>query len=228
VAELPGMIYYQADGGVSINLYAASTAKLKLAGGVPLSIRQKTGYPRSGKVLVELDPARAARFALRLRVPGWCPSAKITVGGQPVDARIEPGKFVTIDRTWQPADRVEIDLAMPWRLVRGRQAQAGRAIVLRGPVVYCLSRTRHPELAKVDLRLLTLDTKSLSGPTPDASLPGGTACHVKAWGPGKWYPHGKPELNLTLTEFPDPTGESAYFNVPNPNAAEIVDDELVR
>jgi DUF1680 family protein len=228
VAELPGMIYYQADGGVSINLYAASTAKLKLAGGVPLSIRQKTDYPRSGKVLVELDPARAARFALRLRVPGWCPSAKITVGGQPVDARIEPGKFVTIDRTWQPADRVEIDLAMPWRLVRGRQAQAGRAIVLRGPVVYCLSRTRHPELAKVDLRLLTLDTKSLSGPTPDASLPGGTACHVKAWGPGKWYPHGKPELNLTLTEFPDPTGESAYFNVPNPNAAEIVDDELVR
>jgi DUF1680 family protein len=226
VAELPGLIYYQGGDGLTVNLYAASSAQLKLPGGVALTIRQKTDYPRSGQVAMEIEPARPARFALRLRVPRWCTAAKITVGGQPLAGRVEPGTFAVIDRTWQAGDRVSLDLAMPWRLVRGRQAQSGRVVILRGPMVYCLSRSRHPALAKMDLRLLTLDPKSLEGPVPDDALPGGVACRVKAWGPGKWYPHAKPELNLTLTEFPDPAGEAAYFNVPNPNAAEIVDDEL--
>ena len=30
-----------------------------------------------------------------------------------------------------------------------------------------------------------------------------------------------------LTEFADPSGEFAYFHVPDPNAKEFVDDELV-
>ena len=63
---------------------------------------------------------------------------------------------------------------------------------------------------------------------PDRSVrPDAVACKVKAWGPGKWYPHGNPDLELLLTEFPDPGGEATYFNVPNPNAGEFVDDELV-
>jgi DUF1680 family protein len=226
VAELPTMIYYQPDDGLTVNLYTASSARMKLAGGVELAVRQTTDYPRSGQVALEINPARPVKFTLRLRVPRWCPAAKISVGGQPLDAPAKPGTFVALDRTWKAGDRVTLDLAMPWRLVRGRQAQAGRVVIMRGPMVYCLSRARHPALAKVDLRLLTLDPASLEGPQPDAALPGGVACRAKAWGPGRWYPHAKPDLALTLTEFPDPTGEAVYFNVPNPNAAAIVDDEL--
>jgi uncharacterized protein len=226
VAELPGLIYYRGGDGLTVNLYTASSAHLELPGGVPLTIRQTTDYPRSGQVVVGLEPARATRFTLRLRVPRWSTSVKLSLAGKPIEARAESGKFLAIDRTWQPGDRLSMELAMPWRLVRGRQAQSGRVAILRGPLVYCLSRSRHPALAKIDLRLLTLDPQSLEGPLPDPSLPGGRACRVKAWGPGKWYPHAKPDLTLTLTEFPDPTGEATYFNVPNPLAAGIVDDEL--
>ena len=52
------------------------------------------------------------------------------------------------------------------------------------------------------------------------------ACSVRAWKPGTWYPAAKPELQLVLTEFADPSGEFAYFHVPDPNAKEVVDDEL--
>lgn len=228
VAELPGTVYYRADDGLAVNLYTASSAQVKLARGPGLAVRQETDYPRSGKVRIELKPDRPARFTLRLRIPRWCSEAKVSVGGKPIDGPAEAGKFLAIDRTWQPGDRVELELAMPWRLVLGRKAQSGRVAVMRGPLVYCLSRKRHPELAQMDLRLITLDTTSLEGPVPDASLPGGTACRVKAWGAGKWYPHGKPDLSLVLTEFPDPDGEAAYFNVPNPRAAELVADELFR
>jgi hypothetical protein len=101
--------------------------------------------------------------------------------------------------------------------------------ILRGPVVFCLSRTRHKELAGADLRLLTLVPSSPEGPVADDSIrPGGLACKVQAWGPGAWYPHAKPDRALLLTEYPDPSGEATYFHVPNPRGAELVADELVQ
>ena len=117
---------------------------------------------------------------------------------------------------------------MPWRLVKGRKAQAGRVAVMRGPVVFCLNRKRHKNLANMDLRLITIDSASIEGPVEDDTVhPNGMACKLRAWGPGSWYPFTKANLELTLTEFPDPGGEAAYFNVPNPNAQELTDDELI-
>jgi hypothetical protein len=111
--------------------------------------------------------------------------------------------------------------------VRGRVAQAGRVAVMRGPQLFGLNRARHKELANVDLRLLVMDPASVEGPFPDDSVrPGGRSCRVRAWGPGAWYPHGKPNLTLTLTEFADPGCEATCFKTPDPNAAQFVDDEL--
>jgi hypothetical protein len=135
--------------------------------------------------------------------------------------------FHSIEREWKANDSVELDLPMTWRLVKGRQAQAGRVAVMRGPVVFCLSRARHPELAGADLHLLTLDPSSLTGPIKDdAARPSGVGCKVRAWRPGEWYPFAKPELQLTLTEYPDPSGETVFFHVPDPNAPQFVDDEF--
>ena len=117
--------------------------------------------------------------------------------------------------------------------------------VMRGPQVFCLTRSgiaragedpKQPlaegvladraAVDSTDLRLLTIDPKSLEGPFPDDSVrPGGVACRVKAWSAGKWYPVEAPDLSLTLVEFPHPDGEAIYFQVPDPNAAPLVDDE---
>ncbi|NUQ65221.1 MAG: glycoside hydrolase family 127 protein [Pirellulales bacterium] len=228
VAELPEMVYYRSQGGVAVNLYTPSTAEIQLGDGCSLRLRQETDYPSSGRAVVQVDPSRPAKFPLLLRIPRWCREAKITVNGQPVPPSAPGGAFVTVERQWKAGDRVELELPMAWRLVKGRAAQAGRVAVMRGPMVFCLDRARHEGLKGVDLRLITLDPSSPEGPIADTTVrPGGIACKVKAWGPGKWYPHGKPELELLLTEFPDPSGEAAYFNVPNPNAGEFVDDELL-
>jgi len=166
---------------------------------------------------------------LRLRIPRWCAAAKVTVDGRPVEQPVKSGEFLAIPRQWKTGDRVEIDMPMPWRLVAGRKAQSGCVAILRGPVVFCLSRARHKELAGTDLRLLTLVPSSLEGPVADDSIrPGGLACKVQAWGPGAWYPHAKPDRRLVLTEYPDPSGEAAYFHVPNPRCPGAVPDELVQ
>jgi hypothetical protein len=105
--------------------------------------------------------------------------------------------------------------------------QSGRVAVLRGPLVFCLNREKHPDLAKTDLRLLTVMPESLEGPVRDETVrPGGLAGKLRAWGPGAWYPSAKPDRQLCLTEYPDAGGEAVYFHVPNPNAREFVEEEL--
>ena len=117
---------------------------------------------------------------------------------------------------------------MPLRLVKGRKTQGGRVAVLRGPMVFCLNRTQRESLKSVDLRLLTLQSESLQGPAPDKSVrPEGLACKARFWTPGTWYPHAAADRQFLLTEYADPAGEATFFHVPNPNAAQFVDDELI-
>jgi len=227
IAELPGMIYYRAQDGLAINLYTASSAIVEFGDGLSVAVRQETDYPRPGRVVIHVDPSRSAEFALQLRIPRWCTKASVTVNGQASEKPAEPGTMYAVRRSWKSGDTVVLDMPMEFRLVKGRKAQSGTVAVMRGPLVFCLNRGKHPELAGLDLRLLTIDPATLQGPVDDDSVrPGGLACRVKAWGPGKWYPMAPTDYTLTLTEFPDPDGEAVYFHVPNPNAAEFVDDPL--
>lgn len=229
MAELPMMVYYRIGPGLAVNLYSPSTAQIDLGDGLSLAVRQETDYPRSGDVLLCLDPSRPAAFPLHLRIPQWCAKANVTVNDQPLDKAVEPGRFLAIDRQWKPGDRLRLQMPMEFRLVKGRKSQAGRAAVLRGPMLFCLDPARNETLAGVDLSQITIDPASLAGPIDDNSLrPGGQACRVCAWSPGKWNPTEKTDLNLLLTEFADPGGEATQWKVPDPNANTLIEDELIR
>jgi hypothetical protein len=225
---LPAYICYRYGDGIAVNLYAQSEAKVKLSPQLTVKVRQETDYPVSGRVTIRLEPSRPAQFPLRLRIPRWCEEPKISVNGEAVAKAAKPGEFFVINRNWQSNDRIELDLPMPLRLVAGRVAQAGRVAIMRGPQVFCLNRSRYPNLANTDLRLLVIDPKTVEGPFKDNSVrPGGVACRVKAWGAGAWYPGGKPNLTLELSEFADPAGEFTHFKVPNPRGEQIKNDELL-
>ncbi len=227
ISELPGMIYYRSAGGAMINLYTPSTATLELDDDVSLDLRQETDYPNTGQVVIHVSPSQRAEFSLQLRIPNWCSEATIAVNGKPHGV-VGPG-FTTIERTWEAGDKVELNMPMPWRLVRGRKSQVGRVAVMRGPLLFCLNRKRHPELADINPKTLVLDPSSLEGPVVDDSVrPGGIACRVRAWRSGADYSSDTTAFELTLTEFPDPDGVAVYFSIPNPKAEEVVDDELLQ
>ena len=229
IVELPSMIYYQLASGLVVNLYTTSTVKIKLESGAYLNVQQKTDYPRSGQVTIYLNPSKPTRSPLWLRIPRWCTKAQVKVNHQPFNETIEPGKFLRIDHEWKTGDQVLLDFPMSWRLVKGRKAQAGRVAVMRGPLLFCLNRSRHKELADVDLRLIVIDPSSLEGPIEgDEIHESGVICHLRAWSPGSWYPHGQTDLSLVLTEFTDPGGEFIYFKVPNPRVDTFVDDDLIQ
>ena len=114
-----------------------------------MAIRQETDYPNSGRVRIGIDPEKPEEFALRLRIPAWATSANVTVNGQPL-ADAKAGTFLELRRPWKRGDVVELDLPMPWRLVQGRQRQAGRVAVMRGPQVFCLNPAQNSDLEKLD------------------------------------------------------------------------------
>jgi hypothetical protein len=55
---------------VVVGLYAGSEAVLETAGG-PVRVVQRTRYPWSGEVEIELRPERPREIVLALRLPGW-------------------------------------------------------------------------------------------------------------------------------------------------------------
>ena len=213
VAEIPEFVYYvQQGGGVTVNLYTESEAEVEWREGAKVRIRQETEYPTSGAVMLHIDPERAAEFPLSLRIPRWCSKPALAVNGNRV-AVTGPG-FATIRRRWKAGDRVELRMDMPWRLVRGRQAQEGKVAVMRGPVVYCFNPQRNVEGPAPDA--LTIDASRIGAVRRDDSIrPNGAACDIALGGGRK----------ASLTEYPDPGGQAIYFRAAP--GAKTVADELI-
>jgi DUF1680 family protein len=226
MAELPAMIYYRSNDGLVLNLYTQSTAKVDLGGGRSVTIQQETDYPTSGLVKIVITPSEAMEFPLRLRIPGWCPKAKLAINGQtPIEVSLGE-RLYEIRRVWRLADSVTLDMPMPWRLVRGRKSQEGRAALMRGPVVYCIGAANNTDLFTKYQKPgdLILDPTSLGTPVADKSVrPDGMKVLAKAWPPESEAKDAAP-LDVVLTEFVDPSGVATYFRLPD--LARAVDDEL--
>jgi DUF1680 family protein len=222
IAELPGFVFYRANDGVTVNLYAPAQATINA-----VTFRQETDYPNSGRVRLAVSPEKPTVFTLRLRIPSWATKASVTVNGQPADGAVKSGAFFAVRREWQPGDEVRLEMPMAWRLVKGRQRQAGRVAVMRGPQVFCLDPAQNPALAKLDgteLGYLALNPDSLGEPVRNTAVrPDGLGCGVQMWkagfGLGK-----KADYELTLTEFPNSEGRATYFRLRDYSIA--VDDEL--
>lgn len=131
--------------------FVAGTADLTLKDGSRILMKTITRYPWDGHVHVEVEPAREAEFAVRLRLPGWCRGAKLSINGEnvaPADWNIDRG-FLVLSRRWKPGDTIDYVMEIPVQQVHARpevEADRGRVAVQRGPLVYCLEQADNPEL----------------------------------------------------------------------------------
>jgi len=233
MSELPEMIYYTGGRRILVNLYTTSTAKVKVPSGESVTVTQTTNYPRSGRVEITVDPARPARFAIVLRIPSWAGSAALAVNGEPA-GNAQSGMH-TLDREWMAGDKVTIEMPMKVRLVKGRRAQAGRAAVMYGPLVFGVSRAnltfdRRPEadaagLQALDLRDIYIDPRTVELLPAAKGEP--LRCAVRAWLPNS-LPIWNPPLRLLLNEYMDHDVEAIYFKVPREDYPLFAEDELMK
>ncbi len=140
-ASLGQYIYSMNDTDIAVHLYIQSTAQATISGN-RVTVRQETTYPWNGTIALRLSMDKPARFGLRLRIPGWCEDAKLTVNGEAfaIDRHLEQG-YVRVERVWQSGDRVELELAMSVKRMYVHpdvRQDAGCVALQRGPLIYCL------------------------------------------------------------------------------------------
>ncbi len=141
LASLGQYIYAVNETDLVVHLYIQSTAQMPVGGRV-VTVRQETTYPWNGTITLRLGMDESSTFGLRLRIPGWCRNAQITVNGEAFDlASHLEGGYVRVERVWQADDTVELELAMPVERMYAHpevRQDAGCVVLQRGPLVYCL------------------------------------------------------------------------------------------
>ena len=146
IASLGQYVYSTGPLELAVHLFIAGRARMQVDG-VNVAVQQTTRYPWDGGVTIRVEPERAADFALRLRIPAWCRSARLAINGSAIDveAAMDRG-YAQIPRRWQPGDVLQLELAMPAERIYAHPeviADAGRVALKRGPVVYCIEGADH-------------------------------------------------------------------------------------
>lgn len=134
-------IYARAGNEVRVHQYINSRLEIELGGG-PAVIGQQGEYPWRGRIRFTVETGNRLRFALRLRLPGWCRRARLRFDSGPWTVpRAGSDGYITLDRSWSGVEQFELDFEMPVERVEAHPAawqNCGRVALQRGPVLFCL------------------------------------------------------------------------------------------
>ncbi len=114
---------------VYINLYSNFSAQFNLSGKNEITLKQKTNYPESDKIQLNIFSEKPKKFSIALRIPDWSMQNLMFVNGEKVDG-IVSGGYAKIIREWKDGDKIELQLDLRGRLVKLN----GCAAILRGPI----------------------------------------------------------------------------------------------
>lgn len=137
------------------------------------------------------NPAGAIEFNYGFRIPFWCTSYTVELNGKKITPEQEDG-YAVIRRSWRTGDRITVVFAMPVTIVEANprlRHNAGKAAIMRGPVVYCLEEADNgTELYRIRLGTpadFTVEyEKNLLGGLPVITC---TGRKQKAWEGAKLY-----------------------------------------
>ncbi|MDR1601634.1 MAG: glycoside hydrolase family 127 protein [Tannerella sp.] len=127
------------DNGVGALVYAPSSATVKVADGIPITISEETAYPFDESIRFTISFAdrkqKKAFFPFHLRIPGWCTSPVVRLNGTAIDVDAHAGEIAHISREWKEGDVLTLELPMQ---ISVSNWYGGSAVIERGPLIYAL------------------------------------------------------------------------------------------
>jgi hypothetical protein len=142
VALIPTFAVSSDAEGLVVNLYDAGTARLALRDGTAVALTTETLYPLDGRIRLKVDTGERRAFAVRLRIPDWCPTASVRINGAPATVAAGADGYAVLRRTWAPGDVIDLDLPLALRVIAGDHLNAGKAALLHGPLVLAVDEAR--------------------------------------------------------------------------------------
>lgn len=172
LSSLGEYIYSQDQHSLNVHLYIEGSATFNIHN-QKLVFNQKSNYPWDGDIDITLELEQQTEFKIKLRIPGWCEVAILTVNGDPYDTTgcTENG-YVVIDRIWSHNDKVRLHLPMPVERLYSHPSvrqNVHHVAIQRGPIVYCIEGADHV----ANLHSITLPSKEVLKAEFDEQLLGG-------------------------------------------------------
>ncbi|NOS70264.1 MAG: hypothetical protein HOP33_10070 [Verrucomicrobia bacterium] len=215
VALIPTFAASTDAAGVVMNLYDASTVRLKLRDGSQVSLTTETRYPSDGRIRITVNPAEPKAFAVKVRIPAWCGSASIAVNGSKVVAKPAADGYVAIQKTWTAGDKIELNFPLEPRVVIGDHHNQGKVALEYGPLVLCADEALLPDEVKTlaSLTIANPDVAALAvtpEPAPDQlkTWPGAQIFRIKTLAQKTGVP-----VEVRLIPFADAGGTGSRYKV---------------
>jgi len=158
--QLPTWMYTRNSDSLNVNLFVGSTVTVPNVGGGDVQMIQTTDYPWSNQDSITVNPAKAATFTIRIRVPDRAVSAlytampaangitSIAINGSTITPTIENG-YAIITRTWNPGEKIDLVLPMTVQRIKADDrvvADRNRVALRYGPLIYNLEAVDQPNL----------------------------------------------------------------------------------
>lgn len=219
IAEAHNYVYALSADAVWVHLYAASTLDTALPDGARIRVRQETDYPWSGAVRFTIDAAPDRDLALKLRVPGWlrAGAASLRINGRETTARLTPGSYAEVKRTWRAGDVVELRMDFApvlWEANPLVEETLNQVALRCGPLVYCAESNDLPAGVRLtDVALaaeavsadFTRSRVGIGGTSVVAITAKATAATSRPWTEAKLYrevgPESRQPVSLTFVPY---------------------------
>lgn len=177
LASLGDYIFLEGERELLMNLFIGGTFQVRI-GGVEAVLKVTSGLPYDGKVSVAVTADGDMDGILKLRIPDYAESPRLTVNGVPTPIREEKG-YAVINLQGREA-AIDYCFDMPARLIYANPmvaADAGKVAVKKGPMVYCLEETDNGD----NLAGLLLDSNAALTEAWEDFLGGTVAVTAQGW-----------------------------------------------
>jgi DUF1680 family protein len=99
-----------------------------------VTLHVRGDYPRTGDLVIEVEPGEPARFPLVLRVPEWVEGFEVTIEGK-VYKPSRGNRLIEIEREWSRGDSLQVKIPLDIRIVPDGDKTTESVAFVRGPQV---------------------------------------------------------------------------------------------
>ena len=108
-AKLADTIYFHDDDSLYVNLFIDSQVEWPEKS---LRLKQQTRFPEEQGTTITISAESPTQLAIRLRIPYWAQGGSVKINGATLPAFASPSSYLTLNRIWKTADKIELTLPM--------------------------------------------------------------------------------------------------------------------
>jgi len=106
------LVMATSDNGIAAAIFGACTASAKVSDGKSVEIVEDSNYPFEESICFTINPSEKVSFPFYIRIPMWTENSTVSVNGKPISVKLQPGKYLCLEREWKKGDRVVLEIPM--------------------------------------------------------------------------------------------------------------------